>query len=211
MPFARIRSHHLRELIDFLFARKEGENVAGIVAPRGEVRRRVIFSGHFDSAFEFKLWYWFKNFSIPIMIAAVFAFLLLFGASLARAIQNSRGFPGGGAYTVLGIACIALLPLVALFLVFHTRDLVPGAMDDLAGRTRKPNVVRARELVATLGVERYGLRVAEVAKVLHKSVEGISRCVSRGIDRRQSDREFRKRLERLDEELAEWSPARERS
>lgn len=121
-----------REVIDWLYPRKEGENVAGTVKPSGEVKKRVVFSAHLDSAFEFKLWYWFKNFSIPIMVAALAAFLLLFGSSLARTIVGARGVPTG-AYSVLGTICIALVPVVALLVVFRTGDLVPGAMDDMAG------------------------------------------------------------------------------
>ncbi len=40
--------------------------------------------------------------------------------------------------------------------------------DELAGRGRKPEVVRARELLTVLGVERYGLLVKEIAAALHK-------------------------------------------
>lgn len=121
------------ELIDWLLPKKEGDNVAGVVKPRGEVRKRVIFSAHLDSAFEFKLWYWFKNFSIPVLVTAVIAFLLLFGAGLARTVANSRGVPGAGIYSILGIICIALAPVVFLLVFLRTGDLVPGAMDDMAG------------------------------------------------------------------------------
>jgi REP element-mobilizing transposase RayT len=72
----------------------------------------------------------------------------------------------------------------------------------LAGRERTPQVVRARELLVTLGVERYGLRVSKIAAVLNKSPEGISRCLSRGVARRESDDEFRARLDEVDRLLS---------
>lgn len=122
-----------RELIDWMLPQKEGENVAGVVKPRGEVRKRVIFSAHMDSAFEFKLWYWFKNFSIPVLVTAVVAFLVLFGVGIARTIAGSRGFTWAGPYGTLGIICIALSPVVFLLVFLRTGDLVPGAMDDMAG------------------------------------------------------------------------------
>lgn len=122
-----------RELIDPLFLKRTGENVAGIVKPRGETRKRVIVSAHLDSAYEFKVWYWLKGLSVPAMALAFLAPLLLLGASLARTIADSRGVPDNAANAALGIACIALSPLVAVFAFFHTGDVVPGAMDDMAG------------------------------------------------------------------------------
>ncbi len=122
-----------RELIDPLFPKREGENVIGVVRPSGEAKRRLIVSAHLDSAYEFKLWYWLKGFSVPAMALAILAFLVLLGASLARAVTGSTGVPDGAVYRVLGYVCIAFLPVVLPFALFHTRDVVPGAMDDMAG------------------------------------------------------------------------------
>ena len=76
-------------------------------------------------------------------------------------------------------------------------------MEDLSGRGRSPDVVRARELAATLGVERYGLRVKEIAAVLCKSSEAVSRMVSRGIVKRQDEAGFEQLYEELDRSIAE--------
>lgn len=122
-----------RELIDPFFPKRKGENVAGIVRPRGEAGKRVVVSAHLDSAYEFKVWYWLKGLSVPAMALAFLAPLLLLGAGLARTIAHSRGVPDNAAFAALGIACIALSPLVAVFAFFHTGDVVPGAMDDMAG------------------------------------------------------------------------------
>jgi len=122
-----------REFIDIFFPKRTGENVAGFVAPRGEARKRVIISAHLDSAYEFKVWYWLKGFSVPAMAIAFLAPVLLVGASLARTIADSSGTPENAAFTALGIALIALTPVVGIFFFFHTRDVVPGAMDNMAG------------------------------------------------------------------------------
>ena len=122
-----------RELIDPLFPKRKGENVAGFVRPAGEVKKRVIVSAHLDSAYEFKVWYWLKGFSVPAMALAFLAPVLLLGAALARTIADSSGTPENAVYTALGIALIALSPIVAVFFFFHTDDVVPGAMDDMAG------------------------------------------------------------------------------
>jgi aminopeptidase YwaD len=122
---------HYHEFIDFAFPKRKGLNVAGVISPRGEVKQRLIVSGHFDSAYEFKLWYYLKGLAVPYMALGVLSVLTLIGASLARTIAWPDAGWGGGAFTVLGIICLALLPLMLPFVFFHTRDLVPGAMDDL--------------------------------------------------------------------------------
>jgi len=74
---------------------------------------------------------------------------------------------------------------------------------ELAGRGRSTAVVRARELIATLGVERYGLRVNALARVINKSPEAVSRCVSRGAQLRRSDADFKARFDGLDRLLTQ--------
>ncbi|MGQ9476222.1 MAG: M28 family metallopeptidase [Actinomycetota bacterium] len=122
-----------RELIDFLFPRRRGENVIGIIPPEGETRKRFIVSAHLDSAYEFKVWYWLKGLSVPAMALAFTGPLVLLAASLARTIADSTGAPDTTAFRVLGYVCIAFTPIILPFAFFHTRDVVPGAMDDMAG------------------------------------------------------------------------------
>lgn len=122
-----------KELIDPFYPKREGENIAGFVSPRGEVKKRVYVSGHFDSAYEFKIWYWFKGFSTVLMGLGFLSVLLLFVFGLTRSIVEPVGTPGSTAFWVLGIILAALSPLIAVFAVFHTKDVVPGAMDDMAG------------------------------------------------------------------------------
>ena len=74
--------------------------------------------------------------------------------------------------------------------------------EDVAGRGRAPDVVRARELLATLGVERYGLKVKDIAKEFRKSAESVSRMVSRGIEKRRGEPGFQNDLESLDKQTA---------
>lgn len=122
-----------KELLDPLFPKREGENVAGFVQPSGEVKRRVYVSGHLDAAYEFNIWYWFKGFSTVLMVVALLAVLGLFGFGLARAIAQPVGLPETTVYWVFGWVLVGLFPLVSPFLFFHTNNVVPGAMDDMAG------------------------------------------------------------------------------
>jgi Zn-dependent M28 family amino/carboxypeptidase len=61
------------------------------------------------------------------------AVALLIGFSLARTIAEPVGLPQATAFKALGIILIALSPVVSIFAFFHTKDVVPGAMDDMAG------------------------------------------------------------------------------
>jgi REP element-mobilizing transposase RayT len=74
-------------------------------------------------------------------------------------------------------------------------------MEDLAGRGQRKEVVRARELLATLGVERYGIQVKALAEALDKHPVTGSVWVRRGVQRCRQDCTFRAKYERLDESL----------
>lgn len=82
-------------------------------------------------------------------------------------------------------------------------ELLGLDFEEVRGRTRRSEVARARELLATLGVERYCLRVNELARVLQKHPVTASGWVMRGVHRRRSDPEFSARLEEVDAAIHE--------
>jgi len=82
-------------------------------------------------------------------------------------------------------------------------DILGVDIADLRSRGRNQDVVRARELLMTLGVERYSLKVKDLAKELRKSPDGMTQTVMRGIRRRTGDDEFRADLLRLDQAISE--------
>jgi len=75
--------------------------------------------------------------------------------------------------------------------------------DKLASRSRKPDIVRVREIVGLLGVERYGVKVKELAECLGKSEDGVSLWVRRGGRRWGQDAAFAAEVEALDASLRE--------
>lgn len=130
-----------RELIDPLFPAAQGENVIGVLAPAGEVRRRVIVSAHQDSAYEFNLWFFFKETAVPIMVVGFAAALV----PMVGGLLKSLGGAGGESYAfdVVGLVATALAPVVGLNFYFHSYAVVPGAMDDLAGISVITGVAKA--------------------------------------------------------------------
>jgi hypothetical protein len=172
--FEVVRYH---EVIDPLFPHREGENIAGRIIPSGKVERRVIVSAHLDSAYEFKVWYWFKGFSLAIMIVAFLAPLLLLAASLGRTISHSNGVPHSTIYVLLGIILIALAPVVGIFAFFHTSDVVPGAMDNMAGISVVAGLGRYLSDAKASG--QYELRNTEVVLLATSSEEAGLRGAKR--------------------------------
>ena len=76
------------------------------------------------------------------------------------------------------------------------------------GRTKRPDVVRSREILLTLGVERYGLRVKGLASVLGVRCDTASLWGRRGAKRRVEDDRFRSRIDEVDSVLAATPPSR---
>jgi putative transposase len=73
----------------------------------------------------------------------------------------------------------------------------------LGGRGRAPEVVRMRDLVGLVGIERYGVKVTELAAELGKSRDGVSRWCRRGAARRAEDPGFAAAAEALDHAASE--------
>lgn len=76
------------------------------------------------------------------------------------------------------------------------------SLDDVRSRKRSSAIVRARELLAWVGVELYGYPVREVARGLEKYVETASRLVSRAAARRLDDAAFGDLLNAVDSAIA---------
>ena len=69
---------------------------------------------------------------------------------------------------------------------------------DLSSRRRHPEIIRVRDLVGLVGVERYGVKVKDLAAQLGKSEDGVSLWVRRGARRRAEDPGFAAEAEELD-------------
>jgi len=73
----------------------------------------------------------------------------------------------------------------------------------LKGRGRDSEIVKCRELIGLVGIERYGVKVVELAEVLGKSRDGVSKWVRRGVVRRETDPDFAAAAEALDHAASE--------
>ena len=73
---------------------------------------------------------------------------------------------------------------------------------ELRSRRRAEELVRARELLMILGVERFGLKVKDLARQLRKSPDGMTQTIARAARKRTEDKAFRRDLNKLDRALA---------
>jgi len=156
-----------REFVDALFPAAEGENVIGVIRPRGEVRQRVIVSAHQDSAYEFNLWFFLKNAAVPVNVITFIAPLVPLLGGLAKSFAGAAGHSHG--FDLIGYVAMGLYPIVGLNFFFHTYSVVPGAMDDLAGVSILAGVAQALAggsaggPEATLALEHTEVRVLAVS------------------------------------------------
>ena len=75
--------------------------------------------------------------------------------------------------------------------------------EKLGGRARDPETVWMRDLVGLVGIDRYGVKVTELADVLGKSRDGVSRWFRRGAARRETGPGFASAVEDLDRAATE--------
>jgi len=83
---------------------------------------------------------------------------------------------------------------------FHHNMQIALGLDEhhLRSSSRSEELVVARVLLTTLGVEQYRLKVKTLAEHLRKSPDGMSHALARGVRKRAQDDDFRNRLNDLD-------------
>ena len=135
-----------KQAADWFMPKKQSQNVIGVRKPAGEVKRRLILSGHADSSYE---WTWtylgYKRFGkpvllLPVVAGCVGAILFNLGVSII-AIAKGAGWTGigglgqyGPALTILGYVCAGLCLLMIPAWFFENKKIpVTGASDNLSG------------------------------------------------------------------------------
>lgn len=99
-------------------------------------------------------------------------------------------------------------PLNADDLIERVLGFLGVDIEDMKGRTKRREIVRARELLMCLAVERYGQRITDLAASLGVRYDTASLWGRRGAHRRRSDPAFQRRLDEVDSLLAATPPSR---
>lgn len=120
-----------KKVVDKCFKEVTGHNAAGFKKPTGEVKRRIIFNGHPDAAWEWPVKYKFTYLGFDIHMFACFI-----GAfyTLGIAIAKLAGALEGALATKLGLVALVFVPFwFGLYFMWNKKRVVDGANDNLSG------------------------------------------------------------------------------
>ena len=166
-----------KKTVDKLFKEKIGHNATGFKKPTGEVKRRIIFNGHPDAAWEwpFKYKFTYLGFDIHMIVCFIGAFYML-----AVSILKSAGVLTGDLALKLGLIAIVFIPFwFGLYFMWNEKRIVDGANDNLTGCYMGIAILKAlkdegiefenTEIGVVLsGSEEAGLRGAKAWSEAHK-------------------------------------------
>lgn len=169
-----------KEFYDFLFPKKISHNVIGVRKASGELQKRIIFSGHVDSSFEWSYTHYGTN--ILLFICGGFAVISLITVCVLTALDAFNTYADGSqADTVCQwIQLAGLLGSACAFGFVNFRRCVDGANDNLTGtlssvavlKYLKDNDIRFEntEVIAlSAGSEESGLRGSKAYMKAHKN------------------------------------------
>lgn len=120
-----------KKTVDKFFKEETGHNAAGFKKPTGEVKRRIIFNGHPDAAWEwpFKYLFTYLGFDIHMMVCFVGAFYVLI-----TAILNIAGVIPENLINKIGLIGFVFVPFwFGLYFMWNSKRVVDGANDNLTG------------------------------------------------------------------------------
>lgn len=140
-----------KQFMDVFYKKIEGHNLLGVRKPSGEVKRRIIISGHIDSAYEWRHIYYGKN--SPLMLTlmggtiggAVISFVLSVIAIIANFVDMGAFGSFMNDYSFFFHFFTALM-MVTLFLFVDFKTISPGANDNLTGTYAAVSALRMLDM-----------------------------------------------------------------
>lgn len=121
------------ETFDFLFPKRESKNIIGTINPKNDIKNTVIFSAHHDSAFEFNTFYYLKRFGQIIINIGYLGVGIIFIGILLKLIFSLLSFEQPILFLIFGIIFIFFIPIILVYVFFHSYKPVLGAFDNLSG------------------------------------------------------------------------------
>ncbi len=117
-----------KKVVDPLFPEKTGHNVTAIKKCKGETKRRIVFNGHIDAA-----WEWPVNYLLGGVGFESHALICGAGALYVIAISIVK-LINPDVTPVLGYIACAFIPFwVGLYFMWNKHRIVDGANDNLSG------------------------------------------------------------------------------
>ncbi len=170
-----------KQMLDPFFPKRRSCNVVCTRKAAGETKRRIIFSGHIDSAYEWYFTHLGGGKLLTTMIALGIGSMVL---HLVLDIVSLFDIPQWLHITVLVIAFITLIPILFCTVFVNWKLVVPGANDNLTGMFASMAVLRYMaandirfentEVVAvSMACEEAGLRGAKAFAKKHAGEDGV--------------------------------------
>lgn len=194
--FAIVEFLLYKKLLDPFFPKKTSHNAVAVRKPKGEVKRRIIFSGHADSANEWRFTYYGGSKLLVPIIGLSFVGILLGLVLGIWAVAAGHAFSAAdsGALNVMRYVFLAWIPILFTALFFENKKRpVMGANDDLTGCFISMAVVKYMQQhdirfentevwVVLTGSEEAGLRGAKAFCKAHKNELSDVETVFVGLD-----------------------------
>lgn len=194
--FAIVEFLLYKKMLDPFFPKKTSHNVVAVRKPKGEVKRRIIFSGHSDSANEWRFTYYGGSKLLVPIIGLSFVGILLGLVLGIWAVAAGHAFSAAdsGALNVMRYVFLAWIPILFTALFFENKKRpVMGANDDLTGCFISMAVVKYMQQhdirfentevwVVLTGSEEAGLRGAKAFCKAHKNELSDVETVFVGLD-----------------------------
>lgn len=185
-----------KEFLDPFFPKRTSANVIAIRKPEGEVKRRIIFNGHCDSAYEWRYTYLGGGHLLVAVIAIAIVGLVVTLVCEIAALATGHAMTAfeGGFWKIMGYVQLVWIPSYISILFFtHWKLVVPGANDNLTGCVNAMAVMKYlsdngirfenTEVRAVLtGSEEAGLRGAKAYAKRHKEELLATETVVLGLD-----------------------------
>ena len=126
-----------KQTLDVFTPKKTSHNVIAVRKAAGETKRRIILSGHCDSAPEWRFTYWGgPKLLIPVVGLALVGVLFTAATNIISLVFNFRGvdIADSKLLWILAIINICFVPVFLFCILFYNpKRIVEGANDDLTG------------------------------------------------------------------------------
>ncbi len=178
-----------KKFVDWAFKEKEGHNVTAVKRPTGEVKRRLVFNGHPDAAWEWPVNYalggvGFESHAVICVLGAIFyivvSIIYITHFGLRGLLINPEATSASGWFIKAALWGLLFVPFeFGLYFMWNEKRIVDGANDNLTGCYMGIAVLKAlqdegvelenTELAVVLtGSEEAGLRGSKAWSEAHK-------------------------------------------
>jgi len=130
-----------KQFCDVFYKKIEGRNFYAKRKPTGEVKKRIVISGHVDAAYEWRQLYYSKKLHMKSFLGISLGLSIGFGiisfiVSVLAVLANFVNMGGFGAFLMdysYYIHCFTALTMLGLLFFVDFKTISPGANDNLTG------------------------------------------------------------------------------